>query len=160
MRRAPPTTPRSRFLSMLKTRNAEKAWRFLRTPHRQILIRFDSWGDSQWRLKKQSEIGPILVATCHVDRRATCSFLHPPSYREEEIPWPVLGGSPVRCDSSATCAQSMVKLGLESDLHRPGALAGMTKLPADDTASSTPNFSAWAIFVLALATAIRDSPEI
>ena len=41
----------------------------------------------------------------------------------------------VRCDSTATSAQSIVKLGPESDLNGPGALARMTKLPADDTAS-------------------------
>src|SRR5262249_49485647 len=42
----------------------------------------------------RAEIGPIWLPLGHVDRRATCSFLHPPSYREEEIPWPVVGGSP------------------------------------------------------------------
>jgi hypothetical protein len=47
----------------------------------------------------------------------------------------------VRCDSTATSAQSIVKLGPESDLNRPGALARMTKLPADDTASPTRKMS-------------------
>src|SRR5262249_7273351 len=85
--------------------------------------------------------------------------------------WPVVGGSPVRCGSTATSAQSIVKLGPESDLNGPGALARMTKLPADDTASPTRKMSSLqpvmlplsmteAILVLALATAIRDSPEI
>ena len=47
----------------------------------------------------------------------------------------------VRCDSTATSAQSIVKLGPESDLNGPGALARMTKLPADDTASPTRKMS-------------------
>src|SRR5262245_36994439 len=97
----------------------------------------------KWRLKKQSvqRSAPYWLPLGHVDRRATCSFLHPPSYREEETPWPVVGGSPVRCDSTATSAQSIVKLGPESDLNGPGALARMTKLPADDTASPTRKMS-------------------
>src|SRR5262249_38694012 len=56
-------------------------------------------------------------------------------------PMACCGRLTVRCDSTATSAQSIVKLGPESDLNGPGALARMTKLPADDTASPTRKMS-------------------